>query len=392
VKFLFFLLYDGESASGVNKKIFSQIQSLNALGIDAKLILIGNTGASDTDPPFVVHKQVPQGETRSIFTRIIRARKIAGFIRDYINDLGPSDTLYFRYPLILPFCPINFFKPFRKCIVVFEHNTVLLEEYLLNREYRSFIFECIFGNIVLFQADGGIGMTDEMRDSAWKRIGSWNKPFITNSNGITVDSVRLRSRGLFLANQHISLLCVANFSPWHGIDRLILGLARYSGQCIVTLHLVGNGPMIPSLKQLCRQNNLSDRVIFHDFLSGPDLDRLFDESDIAVGTLAIHRLNLSKSSTLKSREYCSRGIPYVMGSPDPDFPDDFPYILKIPADETAVDMENVITFAYRVCQDPDHPQKMRQYAAEHLDWSIKMKRLKTFLEGRIRKEKSFTDN
>lgn len=376
-------MFDGESASGVNKKIFSQIQSLEELGIDSRLILIGETRSLDTDPPFVRRIHISgTGEPR-IFHRILRSRKIAALIRDCIMDLEPSDVIYFRYPLILPFCPINFFRPFRKCTLVFEHNTVLLTEYLLNQKYGSFFYEWFFGNIVLLQADGGIGVTDEMTDSVRKRIGGWNKPFITIPNGIRVDTVRLRSPGPSFAGRQISMLFVANFSPWHGADRLILGMARYSGPYSFVLHLVGDGPAIPGLKELCRQNNLSDCIIFHNFLSGPNLDRLFDESHIAVGTLAIHRLNLAKSSALKSREYCSRGIPYIMGSADPDFPDDFPYILNIPANETPVDMENVIRFANRICQDPDHPKKMRQYASEHLDWSIKMKRLKIFLEDLI---------
>jgi hypothetical protein len=45
-----------------------------------------------------------------------------------------------------------------------------------------------------------------------------------------------------------------------------------------------------------------------------------------------------------------------------------------------VDLKKVSEFAHRVCRDPEHPQKMRTYAAEHLDWSVKMKTLKTFLE------------
>jgi hypothetical protein len=33
-----------------------------------------------------------------------------------------------------------------------------------------------------------------------------------------------------------------------------------------------------------------------------------------------------------------------------------------------------------VYEDFDHPQKMRAYASKNLDWSVKMKKLKSFLE------------
>ncbi len=385
MRFFFFTIFYGEGGSGVNKKIVSQIQQLNDLGVDAKLVLVGDS--SDlADSPHIIRENRIIYDTSSVFSRIISARKIAKVMQEYLRNLGPSDILYIRYPLYIPFCPINFFRPVRKCKVIFEHNTHLQKQYLLNHDYLALFLEAVFGNIILYQADGGVGMTDEMMDSVRTRIGEKNKPFVIIPNGIIVSSVRVRTPAPD-SDHKISLLCVANFSPWHGIDRLIRGMANYSGEWEFTLHLVGGGTVITTLKELCKKNNIADRVIFHDFLTGPDLDRLFDESHIAVGTLAIHRINLVKSSTLKSREYCSRGIPYLIGSADPDFPDDFPYILKIPADETPVDMEQVGMFASRVCQDRDHPKKMRQYAAEHLDLSIKMEKLKTFLEENIIKGK-----
>jgi len=43
-------------------------------------------------------------------------------------------------------------------------------------------------------------------------------------------------------------------------------------------------------------------------------------------------------------------------------------------------MENIIGFVQNVYQDADHPQKMRAYALGQLDWSVKMRILKAFLE------------
>ena len=267
--------------------------------------------------------------------------------------------------------------------MIFEYNADLHSEYQLTHEYLYLFLELFFGNFVLFQADGGIGVTREITRLWQKKPGARNKPFITIPNGITVDSVRLRSPPLCIHDQKTAIICVANFSPWHGIDRVIRGLALYPDKRLVSLHLVGGGTDIPNLKSLCSQHNLADQVRFHGSLSGPDLDRLFDESHAAIGALAIHRKKLSESSTLKSREYCSRGIPFILAGSDPDFPPDFPYILQIPGDESAVDVEKVLRFISRVFQDPDHPRKMQQYAAEHLDWSIKMQTLNTFLKDKI---------
>jgi len=86
------------------------------------------------------------------------------------------------------------------------------------------------------------------------------------------------------------------------------------------------------------------------------------------------------TSELKCREYCSRGIPYIIACDDSDFPDDFPYILRLPHDDSPIDMDQILPFVSSICQAHNHPQKMRLYAKDTLDWSVKMKKLKGFLE------------
>jgi len=382
LRFFFLFIYDEKIESGVNKKIFSLVRELNTSGIVAKLILIGDQNEK-TDSPYIIWKMVPVNNNATIFTRILHSWKIADHIRSCIKNFGSSDILYIRYPLLFLFCPVSFFKPFRKCKLIFEYNTNFRSEYILGRNNLYLFLEFFLGNIVLLQADGGIGVTDEITNSMKEKLVNKNKPFITISNGIELNLIPVREAPKIDSDQNISLLCVANFSPWHGIDRLILGLARYSGNYSFTLHLVGNGIEVLNLKKLCVQYNVSHRVIFHNFMSGRDLDKLFNESHIAVGTLGLHRNRLKESSTLKSREYCARGIPFILSSSDTDFPDTFPYIQRVPPDDSAIDMEQVSKFALRVCLDYEHPEKMRKYAAEHLDVSIKMKKLKTFLEEKI---------
>lgn len=124
-------------------------------------------------------------------------------------------------------------------------------------------------------------------------------------------------------------------------------------------------------------------MVFHGFTTGKVLDDLFDQCHLAVGSLGIHRKGLTQTPELKGREYCARGIPYIIACGDPDFPTNFPHIFHLPADERPIDIKQVLTFAKKVCADPDHPQTMRRYAEEHLDWSVKMRRLKEFLEALV---------
>ena len=205
-----------------------------------------------------------------------------------------------------------------------------------------------------------------------------NKPHITIGNGYNVGPTPLRNVPEFSNN--LDLLCVANVSPWHGLDRLIRGLAMYNGPPKVVLHIAGGGEELHHLKQIASDLGIEDQVIFHGYQTGASLERLFSGCHVAVGTLGIHRKGMTQGCDLKSRLYCARGIPFIIACDDPDIPDDFPYTFRVPPDESPVCVEKIVEFAKNVYRDPQHPQKMRAYAQEHLDWSVKMSQLKEFLE------------
>ena len=160
-----------------------------------------------------------------------------------------------------------------------------------------------------------------------------------------------------LQGEELRLLFVANVNRWHGLDRLIRALATYAGPTIVTLNIAGDGAGLPHLKKLTNEFNLTDRIIFHGLKTGDDLDNLFNCCHIAVGSLGIHRKGLTQTSELKAREYCARGIPYIIACTDPDFSDDFPFIHRIPSDESPVYIEEIIDFAQKVCGNQGIPRR-----------------------------------
>ena len=144
-------------------------------------------------------------------------------------------------------------------------------------------------------------------------------------------------------------------------------------------HVVGDGAERPFLEERVKELHLEKSVIFHGVKTGKELDELFDKCHIAAGSLGLHRIGVSEGSILKVREYCARGIPFIYGAMDSDFNEKFPYILRVPADESPIDLNAVFSFADRAFSDTEHSVKMREYAKENLDWSIKMKRLVEFM-------------
>ncbi|MGB9819719.1 MAG: glycosyltransferase [Thermovenabulum sp.] len=198
---------------------------------------------------------------------------------------------------------------------------------------------------------------------------------INISNGIDIDSIPIKKSKSIIQNR-FNLISVANVSLWHGYDRVIRGLYEYykmKNGLEVYFHIVGEGDQLQNLKRLTKDLGLEKYVIFHGVKTGSDLDDLFDGSHVAIGSLSMSRVGLSFGKTLKVREYCTRGIPFVIGYEDPDFPDSFKYILKIPDDNTPVDINRIIDFFENAIKNKDYQLEMRKFAEENLSWDVKFK-------------------
>ncbi len=368
-----------KSNDGVGKKLISQVSELSRQGLDVELVLVSIGDIHYPSCDFLTTYRLDTVPVEDLYGRLKRAYKIRKIFGETIDSLEPADILYYRYSNAFPlYYPNKYFKLCRSCKVVTEHQTKELEEFKLNKNTLIYWSEFFFGKLLRKQSDAIIGVTDEITRYEIVRAGDPEKPHLTIGNGLTVDSVPIRQAPRYIGDIH--LLCVANVSRWHGLDRFLRGLATFYGKPKVILHIVGDGPEIPYLREMASNLKITNQVIFHGFQTGESLDVLFDQCHIAVGSLGIHRKGLKQTSELKAREYCARGIPFIIASVDSDFPKDFIYIFHIPATEDQIDINQVIMFAENVCADINHPQKMRRYAEEHLDWSIKVKKLKGFLE------------
>ncbi len=207
-------------------------------------------------------------------------------------------------------------------------------------------------------------------------------PCIQLRNGVDVQRIHFRDTAR--SDDQLSMIAVGNLAERHGLDRVLRGIAQYvsqPGAKRTTLHVVGDGPAMESLTALTVQLGIDDHVRFHGLKSGPELDAVFDEADIALDSLAIHRLNLPRSSSLKAREYCARGIPFVLASDDPDFPPELPFVHRVPSNDAPLDLSTLVEFYAQLRQTtPTVHQQMRDYAEEHLTWKAKLQPLVHYLQ------------
>ena len=103
---------------------------------------------------------------------------------------------------------------------------------------------------------------------------------------------------------------------------------------------------------------------------GKNLDHEFQTADIAMGSLGMHRIGLSSGSVLKLREYTARGLPSVIGYNDSMISKDEPFLLQIPADESPLNIDQLIIF-YQGMKAPS--ALIRRFAEDHFSWQIVLK-------------------
>ncbi len=208
-------------------------------------------------------------------------------------------------------------------------------------------------------------------------------PAFRMSNGIDA-----RSINLIVSHQKpnsINLLAVGAWNYWHGLDRLILGLGNYySGNNQkekVHLTIVGNGAILKLYKKLVSQNMLEQHVKFVPPLPRKILDNYFYQADIGIGTLAIFRKGLCLDSSLKHREYCARGLPFILSTDDLDFPKTIPWVHYFPENEQAISISSLLEFNKKLKKVERLENKIREYAEENLSWEKRWRQLLSALSN-----------
>lgn len=195
-------------------------------------------------------------------------------------------------------------------------------------------------------------------------------------NGINAFNLpRVKKRLSPFSNEGIRLIGLANVRFWHGYDRVLRGLKEYytsNPSVMVYFDIVGSGAsIINELKDYIKQNALDEYVVFHGPMIGESLDHIFDQTHLGIGSLANFRRYVYIDSALKNREYCARGIPFVLASPDPDF-EEFPHRLYVSEDETPLNIQELISFIYSQYNIAT-PEVIREYAIQNLSWESKLK-------------------
>lgn len=386
MKILYLAYFDvnSERQTGVNKKIKNQVNALRRLGNE--VVLAG------CKRDFLYLDNGNTIETKPIKYGFSHYRWSVKKALDY--DDFDFDLVYIRFPgTIEPFFYLSM-KMFcrRGARVILELPTYpighelqrLLHDEFKNKKIVSLI---IHGNAILIH---------RILSRRMKRIVSkivtfmpfseiWNIQTIQIDNGVDIVSCPIINKSQPSKKNIVRMITVANVSIWHGIDRVILGMKAYydsknNQDDDVILTIVGDSPHCKELKLLTEKNNMTDKVIFSGAKFGKELIKEYENADIAIGSLGMHRINVINGSTLKVKEYCSLGIPFIYAYNEKCLSDTFKYALKFSPVDEPIDIGLIIDFYKNLKMNYQCSEEMHQFASENYTWEKQMQNVISSLE------------
>lgn len=233
------------------------------------------------------------------------------------------------------------------------------------------VWNYIFSSWILFPSNLIIQYAEE---SNFFSFGLRNKT-LKMGNGILIDdSIKIVAQKKH--TNKINLIAVASIAFWHGYDRLLkaMALARKNHPNIdINLTLVGDGELLPELKQLAEKLDLNTKVRFTGALYGQELEAVYEGANIGISSFGLFRKGLDEASDLKTREYIAKGLCVLGAGKDPDFPESSPYRFLVPNNES---IEPIAEMLVKLAQsDLPEPEEVRAYAEQNLAFEGKLKKM-----------------
>ncbi|AUL41486.1 glycosyltransferase family 4 protein [Bordetella parapertussis] len=231
------------------------------------------------------------------------------------------DVIYARQMLWWP----GALRALRAAPLIIEYNSIARNEYRSSSKLK-YLLEITSSRYFPRQARGIVAVTPELLATVPA----------TQAEGIVIGNGYDFAKAVPRAapdNARARLLLVGSLGqPWLGADkvaRMAALMPEYDFDVVV-----------PGLKLAGPPN-----LYCHGALFDADLAARYAATDVALGTLALHRKGMAQAAPLKTREYLAYGIPVVGGYDDPDL-DGAAYWLNIGNAEDNIDrnIENIRNF------------------------------------------------
>jgi hypothetical protein len=347
MKIAYLAFTDFNKESGVSKKIHSQIKEWISKGHTTKLFLVSDNNNvapifEDIDIEIISYGNLLHRLLLLNFKQVLKWK---------------PDHVYLRFCFFYP----SLKKLLRLFPTTVEINTDDLSEFKISLSKVNYIYHKFTRNILLQNVKKMVFVTNEIGTLFDK----YKKEKIVIGNGIELENYYQLP---VTNNKTPNLIFIGSPGlPWHGVDKIIK-LANHFKDW--KFHIVGYTSKDINL-------NIPSNVTCYGYLNKNDYENLMLISDIAIGSLALHRNDMDEACTLKVREYLAYGIPTIIGYQDTDFMEGHPYILQISNKEDSIEThkEQILKFV-----DEWADKRVPAEKIKHLDYGLKEEIRLSFME------------
>ena len=284
---------------GAGHKIKSQISLWRSMGHTVDLFALTPVKISSIPDahefPFGPRTRLPilKSISREV-SRFLVLRKLIAAVRQYEPDI-----IYFRFGMFS--FPLQNLPGVAPLVLEINSNDLVenrlrgLVLYWINRLARVYM---------LSHCAGWVAPSYEIEHLPVNQ--KYGKPSCVVSNGIDLDQYEILPPAGNIAP--VLTLVGTPGMEWHGVDKLVR-LAREYPE--LQIHIVGYS-----------KDDLSEpipaNVSLHGYLQPATVKQVLMKTDVAFGTLALHRKNMQEASPLKVREALAHGIPVALAYQDTD--------------------------------------------------------------------------
>ncbi|MFR9627782.1 MAG: glycosyltransferase [Rikenellaceae bacterium] len=358
----FIPLIDGD---GITKKVKAQHQAFIKYGLDMELSYMDIANGIKTY--VIANERYPLGNK---VVAKLKHNAVYSVVYNYLVDYVRVNSIrfvYIRYRLGASNSYINFLCKLKAIGVkvfieiptypydgeVNPNNLYLLYKISVEKHYRKQLSRVV-DRIVTFSSDKLI----------------FNTSCINISNAIDFDTIPLRAD--CPQHDYIKFSAVASINFWHGYDRMIRAIAEYNNKSSnkkeAYLDIVGKGRALKDLQLLVEELSVEKYVKFCGRKEGDALTKIFEDTDVCVGSLGRHRSGIYEMRALKNVEYAARGIAFIYSENNLDF-DNQPYVYKVSSDERPIDIDDVLK---ELDKNNYSPMDIRN-SVSHLSWEAQIK-------------------
>lgn len=309
--------------AGVGKKIKSQMSIWREHAHEVVLFSL-----TPSEIPFPEEQQFIFESRGNLLKREMNRASVLKQMLTAIQQYKP-DIIYLRFGLYS--YPLH--RLFGIAPVVLETNSDDVQEYQKRGPFFYWMNR-LTRNLTFAPARGIITPSHELVNVL---VPAHDKPVCVISNGID-----LKDAELLPAPKNEKPVITLVGSPgmkWHGVDKLV----KFAEVCPdVTVNIVGYA-------QKDIDSSVPANLHLHGFLSKEQVREVLLQTDVACGSLALHRNDMQEASVLKIREALSYGLPVIIAYRDTDLNEvNLETILRIPNTEENVmaNAETIRSFAY----------------------------------------------